>query len=98
MHHQQDALQPTFALLQEVQQRERRLLVHLALNPVERITFAERFHGEEAIFGYGAVGAVVKRNFALGVELEEKKFVKIEVFKDFCRKKENKMFGKSPAR
>lgn len=73
VHHQQDALQPTFALLQEVQQRERRLLVHLALNPVERITFAERFHGEEAIFGYGAVGAVVKRNFALGVELEEKK-------------------------
>jgi hypothetical protein len=37
LYGEQDALEPAFALLQKVPERERRLLVHLALHEVERV-------------------------------------------------------------
>ncbi len=42
VHHQEDALDPALALLQKVPERERRLLPHLSLDPVERVSFGHR--------------------------------------------------------
>lgn len=50
VHHQQDALHPPLALLQEVPQGEWRLLPHLALDEVEGQPLLEGAHREEAVF------------------------------------------------
>lgn len=67
--HQQDALEPAFALLQKVEQRERALLVHFALDEVEGVPGGERTHREEAVLRDRAVDAVVERDLLLGVDL-----------------------------
>jgi len=69
VHHQQDALEPSLPLLQKVQQRERRLLVHLALDEVERVSLAEGPHREKAILGHRAIDAVVKGHRTLRADL-----------------------------
>lgn len=66
---QQDALQPALALLQKVHQRERRLLVHFALDEVECVALGEGAHREEAILGHRAVEAVVEGHVPFGLYL-----------------------------
>lgn len=73
VHHQQDALDPAFALLHEVAQGERRLLPHLALHEVEREALLVGAHGKVTVFGHRPVGSVVERHLPLGSQLENEK-------------------------
>lgn len=50
VHHEEDALQPAFALLHEVPQSEGRFLPHLALHEVEGVAVLVRPHCEVAVF------------------------------------------------
>ena len=54
VHHQEDALDPAFPLLQKVPERERRLLPHLAVDPVERVALGHGRHGEVGVLGDAA--------------------------------------------
>lgn len=94
--HQQDALEPALALLQEVEQRERRLLVHLALDEVEGVALAEGAHRKEAVLGHRAIDAVVKGHGTLGTDLERRKMW--DLSKGFCtwKHKCSKLKGKFP--
>lgn len=60
MYYQEDSLEPTFSLLDEIHESEGGFLPHVALDEVKAVTHAVRFHGEEAVFGYGSVAAVVE--------------------------------------
>ena len=61
---------PPLALLDEVPEREGRLLPHLALDEVERVALLEGAHREEAVLGHRAVQPVVERHLPLGPDLE----------------------------
>lgn len=75
MDDEKDALDPAFALLDEVPEGERGFLPHLALDEVEAVPFAEGFHREEAVFGDGTVKAVVEGYIAFSADLEQKREV-----------------------
>ena len=59
---QEDAPHPPPPLLDKVLQRERALLVHLAIHKAEAVAPLEGHHGEEAVLGDGRLGPVVERH------------------------------------
>lgn len=69
---EQDALEPTLALLEEVAESEGGLLPHLALDEVEVVALAVGAHREEAVLGDGAVQAVVEGDCLLSGQLEKR--------------------------
>lgn len=78
---EQDSLKPTFPLLQEVQQRERRFFVHFAFDKVERVSLGEGAHREETIFGHRSIDPVVERDFLLSVDLKSERIVMKSIVK-----------------
>lgn len=67
---EEDALQPAFALLQEIEHGEGRFFVHFSFDEVERIAFGEGAHRKEAVLGDGTVNAVVERDVLFSLDLE----------------------------
>lgn len=77
MDHEEDALDPAFALLDKVPEGEWGLLPHFALNEVKAVAFAKGFHCKEAVFSDRTVKAVVEGNFAFGANLKQNNLVNL---------------------
>lgn len=60
MDHQKNALQPAFALLEEIAKVEGGLLPHFALYEVEVVALAIGAHRKEAVLGHGTIQTVVE--------------------------------------
>lgn len=73
MDNQQNALEPAFALLQEVGQCEWRLFVHFAFDEIECIALAECPHRKETVFGHWTIDTIVEWDRFFGTKLQIEK-------------------------
>lgn len=70
MDDQQQSLQPPLALLDKVHHGEGALLVHLAVDEIERVAPARGQHCEIAVLCNRAVDSIIEANVSFGRYLE----------------------------